>query len=203
VGASRLPEPPRIDGSWSEWDTTQFPIPYLVFGRSDWSGEDDLRASYQVAWDADNLYLAVKVYDDRYVQNATGANLFKGDSIELLLSTKPDLSSAAVGMTANDFQIGISPGRPDVGEHLEAYLWYPQGKAGGLDKVDIGAVTMSGGYRIEAAIPWSTFGITPARGLVLGFAISVSDNDNRDKNVQQTMISIAAAAVDDLTTWVC
>jgi hypothetical protein len=54
VGASRLPEPPRIDGSWSEWDTTQFPIPYLVFGRSDWSGEDDLRASYQVAWDADN-----------------------------------------------------------------------------------------------------------------------------------------------------
>jgi hypothetical protein len=104
-------------------------------------------------------------------------------------------------MTANDFQIGISPGRPDVGEHLERTSGIPR-KAGGLDKVDIGAVTMSGGYRIEAAIPWSTFGITPARGLVLGFAISVSDNDNRDKNVQQTMISIAPQRqLDDPTTW--
>ena len=59
-----------------------------------------------------------------------------------------------------------------------------------------------GGYRVEVAIPWSTFGVTPARGLVLGFALSVSDNDDSDKNVQQTMISTSPSrALDNPATW--
>jgi hypothetical protein len=31
--------------------------------------------------------------------------------------------------------------------------------------------------------------MSPAKGQVYGFAISISDNDKKDQNVQQTMIS--------------
>ncbi len=171
TNASFLSSPPTIDGPWDDWTTAQLPIPFVVFGAASWSGVDDLRGSYRLGWDSKYLYLAVKVIDDVYVQNAQGADLFKGDSIEVLLSTDPNADSSAAGLAATDYQIGISPGRPKVGENMEAYRFFPQAKAGSLTKVLIGTEPMSGGYRLEAAIPWSTFGVTPAKGLVLGFAV--------------------------------
>jgi hypothetical protein len=200
--AASLSTPPTIDGTWSEWTTTQYPLKNVVFGKANWSGSSDLQASYRVGWDSKYLYLAVKVIDDKYVQNATGANLYKGDSIELLLSISPNSDSSSLGLTAADYQIGISPGRPDVGQNMEAYLWYPRAKAGSLSNVAIGAVPMADGYRIEFAIPWSVFGITPVKGQVLGFAVSVSDNDNSSQDVQQTLISSAPHRdLTDPTTW--
>jgi hypothetical protein len=200
--AAFLSTPPTIDGSWGEWTTTQYPIKNVVFGAANWSGSSDLQASYRVGWDSKYLYLAVKVIDDVYVQNASGANLYKGDSIELLLSTNPNADSSSLGLTAADYQIGISPGNPSIGENMEAYLWYPQSKAGSLSNVAIGAVPMTDGYRIEFAIPWSVFGISPVKGQVLGFAVSVSDNDNQAKDVQQTLISsVPHRDLTDPTTW--
>jgi hypothetical protein len=200
--ASSLSKPPTIDGPWDEWTTTQYPLKNVVFGAFNWSGASDLQASYRVGWDSQYLYLAVKVFDDVYVQNATGANLYKGDSIEVLLSTNPNADSSTLGLTATDYQIGISPGKPSIGENMEAYLWYPQAKAGSLSNVAIGAVPMNGGYRIEFAIPWSVFGISPVKGQVLGFAVSVSDNDNKTQDVQQTIISSAPHRVlTDPTSW--
>jgi hypothetical protein len=200
--AASLSTPPSIDGPWDEWTTTQYPIKNVVYGSSNWSGPSDLQASYRVGWDSKYLYIAVKVFDDVYVQNATGANLYKGDSIEVLLSTNPNADSSTLGLTAYDYQIGISPGRPGIGENMEAYLWYPQTKAGSLSNVAIGAVPMAGGYRIEAAIPWSVFGISPVKGQELGFAVSVSDNDNKTQDVQQTLISSAPHRdLFDPTTW--
>ena len=202
IDASSLSTPPTIDGSWGEWTTTQYPLKNVVFGKGNWSGTSDLQASYRVGWDSHYLYLAVKVFDDAYVQNATGANLYKGDSIEVLLSTSPNADSSSLGLTAADYQIGISPGRPSIGQNMEAYLWYPQAKAGSLSNVAIGAVTMNGGYRIEFAIPWSVFGISPVKGQVLGFTVSVSDNDNKTQDVQQTLISSAPhRELNDPTTW--
>ena len=200
--AASLSTPPTIDGPWDEWTTTQYPIKNVVFGADNWSGASDLQASYRVGWDSHYLYLAVKVIDDTYVQNASGANLYKGDSIELLLSTNPNADSPTLGLTAADYQIGISPGKPSIGQSMEAYLWYPQAKAGSLSNVAIGAVPMNDGYRIEFAIPWSVFGISPAKGQVLGFAVSVSDNDNKTQDVQQTLVSsVPKRDLTDPTTW--
>ncbi len=200
--AASLSTPPHIDGLWDEWTTTQYPIKSIVFGAANWSNSSDLQASYRVGWDSHNLYLAVKVFDDTYVQNATGANLYKGDSIELLLSTNPNADSSKLGLIAADYQIGISPGRPGIGQTMEAYLWYPQAKAGTLSNVAIGAVPMKGGYRIEVAIPWSVFGISPEKGQVLGFAVSVSDNDSKTQDIQQTLVSsVSTRELTDPTTW--
>jgi len=46
-----------------------------------------LQGSYRLGWDEDYLYVAVKVLDDQYVQNASGQDIYKGDSIELLIDT--------------------------------------------------------------------------------------------------------------------
>lgn len=189
VSAAYLSTAPTLDGPWDDWSTTQFPLTYVVWKASDWTGPDDLQASYRVGWDSSYLYLAVKVFDDVYAQHATGANLYLGDSLELLLSTNPYADSPSQGLAAHDYQIGISPGYSELGNDTEAYLWFPKGKEGSLSSVPIGVEQMDGGYRIEFAVPWSVFGVAPGRGQVYGFAISVSDNDKKDENLQQTMIS--------------
>jgi len=202
ASATYLSRPPSIDGPWDDWSTTQYPLKHVVFRAANWNGPDDLQASYRVGWDSSYLYLAVKVFDDVYAQHASGANIYLGDSLEVLLSTNPGADSRALGLAAHDYQVGISPGYSDLGDDPEAYLWFPKAKEGKLTNVPIEAVSMKGGYRIEFAIPWSVFGITPARGQIYGFAISVSDNDNKDENLQQTMISnVGTRLLVDPSSW--
>jgi hypothetical protein len=111
-----------------------------------------------------------------------------------------DFSDAS--LSSDDFQLGISPGRGDIDDDTEAYLWYPRSTAGSRDQVKIAAVEGPGLYRVEAAIPWSVFGVTPAEGLQIGFALSASDNDDTGENVQQSMSSsVPNRMLTNPTTW--
>ena len=195
---------PTIDGSWSEWKdyTTLYPAATVVYGKSNWSGSADLEASYAAAWDEDYLYLGVKVYDDKYVQNAKGEELYLGDSVEILLDTNLYGDYYTQSLTADDFQLGISAGNSEAGIAKEAYLWFPSGKAGTKSNVTISYTTEDGLYRIEAQIPWSVFGVTPSKGMHLGIAVSASDDDDPSAKKQQTMVSSAPNRhLLDPTTW--
>jgi hypothetical protein len=200
VNAAFLSSAPKIDGVWDEWKTTQYPLRSVVFGEKAWKNAADLSAAYRIGWDDNNLYIAVKVTDNKYVQNASGADLYKGDSIDLLFGANSGTNATA--LTDKDFQLGISPGKGEVGKNTESYLWLPAADAGALSKVQIAAVSMSNGYRVEAAIPWSTFGVKPADGQQYSFALSISDNDQEGKSVQEKMISSAPDRVlDNPSTW--
>lgn len=202
ANADYLSTAPKLDGVWDEWKTTAYPARFVVYGKDKHENKEDLEGSYRIGWDSTYLYLAVKVIDDKYVQNATGADIFKGDSIELLLDTDlmGDLSSTS--LSSDDYQLVISPGKGSTAGDKEAYLYYPSGNAGGRPQVKISSAGGDGTYRVEAAIPWSVFGITPASGQRYGFAISVSDNDNTSANEQQSMVSnVAGRALTDPTTW--
>lgn len=204
VTANYLNTPPTLDGDWGEWKdlTKEYPIKNVVYGSQNWANADDLEASFHVGWDNNNLYLAVKVRDDRYVQNATGENIFKGDSIEILLDTKLQDDFYYDKLSPDDFQLGISPGRPDPSGTKEAYLWFPKNIAGSRSNVQIASRLEDGVYRVEMAIPWSVFEMTPMAGRHYGFVVSVSDNDNPAENVQQTMISnVSTRNLADPTTW--
>jgi hypothetical protein len=196
---------PVIDGSWNEWKdyTTQYPITSIVYGASHWTGASDLEASYAMAWDYTYMYLGVKVHDDIHAQNATGANIFKGDSIELLLDKNLNYDFYTQSLNSDDYQLGISAGNSANGIAPSAYLWYPTGSSGTLSNVTIGYSVEDGGiYRYEARIPWSDFGVNPTNGLRMGIAVSVSDNDDVNQNVQQTMASSAHNRIlSDPTTW--
>lgn len=204
VVAKFLITPPTLDGDWSEWKdiTTEYPATHVVFGEEKWIGADDLQASYHVGWDNHYLYVAVKVRDERYAQNASGENLFKGDSIEILLDTKLQEDFYWDQLSPDDFQLGISPGRPDPDGIKEAYLWFPSNIAGSRPSVQIASRLDSGVWRVEAAIPWGVFEMTPVEGMHMGFALSFSDNDDASQNLQESMVSnLALRSLIDPTTW--
>jgi hypothetical protein len=195
---------PVIDGSWSDWVnyTTQYPVTAIVYGRNHWTGADDLQASYAATWDYTYLYIGVKVHDDVYAQNATGANIYKGDSIEILLDKDLYGDYYTQYLSSDDYQLGISGGNPATGKSPEAYLWFPSGSATSESNISIALMQEAGTYHIEARIPWSDFGINPTNGLHLGFAVSVNDDDDITQNVQQTMASSAPyRSLVDPTTW--
>jgi hypothetical protein len=202
ASAAFLATPPVMDGVWDEWETTGYPARHVVYGRENHTGSDDLEGSFRIGWDNTYLYLAVKVIDDKYVQNATGIDIFKGDSIELLMDTDllGDLNSTELNQ--DDYQLIISPGRGGTDGPKEAYLYYPTVKAGPRTDVVIASEGGDGLYRVEVAIPWSLFNITPAAGQQYGFAVSVSDNDNPGANVQESMVSnVQNRSLTNPTSW--
>lgn len=197
-----LSKAPEINGPWDEWTSKAYAADYVVYGSKERSGKDDLSVSYRAGWDNTYLYLALKVYDDKFVNNASGAQIFKGDSVDILIDTNVSGDFFSDSLSSDDFQIGIAAGKDDVGEGMSAYLWYPSGKAGNLTNIKMAAVKSEGIWRLETAIPWSVLGVTPSNGMHLGFALSVSDNDDGSKDVQQSMVSSAPNRIlTDPTTW--
>lgn len=204
VTASRMSTAPSIDGDWNDLPSKEYPAEIAVYGAANWTSRDDLAASFKIGWDATNLYLGVKVRDDIYVQNATGENLFKGDSLEIMLDTNVSADFYVTTSSPDDFQLGISPGRPNTSGTKEAYLWQPTNLAGSRSQVKIASLRndAEGITRIEVAIPWTIFGVTPAAGDHFGFVLSVSDNDKSSDNVQQSMVSnVKTRGLTNPTTW--
>ncbi len=181
--------PSNIDGNLDDWrTTTTYPIANVVYGAANYSGASDLSGTFRIGWDYRALYVAVQVVDDHLVQNEHGAAIYKGDDVEIQLDTNLYGDFYINAINGDDYQIGLSPGSPP-GTAPEAYLWYPPGKARALPEVDIGVKLTADGYVLEAAIPWTIIGFKPYPGLKMGFAISISDDDDPTQAVQQTMLS--------------
>jgi len=204
VVAYYFQEEPTIDGEFDEdvWDQDRYDVDNVVYGDDHLGGSADLSGTVMVGWDDNYLYIAARVRDDHYVQNASGKNLFKGDSIEIMLDANLSRDFYRRSLDGDDYQLGISPGKSEPSEDTEAYLWYPKSKDGTYDNVKAAAVPTDDGYRLEAKIPWSIFGINPDVGKHYGFAFSISDNDKSGDNVQQSMVSNAPNRhLTDPTTW--
>jgi hypothetical protein len=200
--ATFLSSAPNIDGNLSEWNLTKYQVKYVVFGREDWENDVDLSGWFQIGWDNNNLYLAGHVFDDNDVQEATGENLFKGDSFEIVFDTNlaGDFYTRELG--PDDFQLGFSPGPRTDGEDTEAYRWFPSNIKGSLSNVNLAARPDKDDYEFEVAIPWSVLEMTPVSGQHYGFAFSLSDNDTRGTQQQETMMSTASGRrLGDPTTW--
>jgi hypothetical protein len=202
VEAAFLVTAPTLDGMWDEWTTTEYPINTVVYGRSNWEGNNDLLGSYRIGWDNTYLYLAVKVHDDRYTQVSTGEYLYLGDSLEVLLDTNLTGDLLVKSLDGDDYQLGISPGRITMNMSPEAYLWFPVSLTGARTTVKIAAVGGDGLYRVEVAIPWIIFNVAPFKELKMGFAASIMDNDLIGTAKEQTMMSSSSyRSLADPTTW--
>lgn len=202
VVAHYLQDEPTIDGVFDEWDADRYSADSVVYGGNRWDGDDDLSSTFMVAWDDYYLYIAARVIDDEYVQNASGKNLFKGDSIELLLDINVAKDYYDRNLSLDDFQFGISPGPDEPGDDVESYVWYPRSRRGVYKTIKVAALPTDDGYRIEVKIPWEIMDIEPDIGKHYGFAFSVSDNDDDDENVQQSLVSnVSTRRLTDPTTW--
>ena len=201
VRATRLNVAPTLDGDLTDWSGTVYAADQIVFGASRWSGQADVSGSYYIGWDTANLYLAISVRDDKHVQRASGAKMYLGDDVELQLDLDLALDYTSPSLSSDDVQLGFSPG--DFGARApEAYRWYPLAQAGRLSSATVKARVTDQGYALEAGIPWSALGITPAAGESFGMALSLSDNDAAGTVVQQSMVSsVSTRKLFNPTTW--
>jgi hypothetical protein len=201
VTAQFLPTPPSIDGDLGGWTGPTFTASQCVFGCALYSGPNDLSASYYLGYDSTALYLGININDDTHVQLSTGHLMYRGDDVEIQLDTNLAGDFADTFLSSDDYQIGLSAGnfgsRPP-----EAYRWYPVSRQAPLPGVLIKAKQLTGGYTLEAKIPWSVFNLTPTSGARFGFALSLSDDDLPGSAVQQSLVSsVATRKLANPTTW--
>lgn len=194
VVAGRLTTSPSIDGTLTEWpaDLPTYRSAFRVYNANSWDGTDDVEAVWRLAWDNNNLYVAVEVTDNLHVQTEVGNQIFRGDSVDLQLDTDRT-GDLGPGVNLDDFQINLSPGNfSDIPPSAFRFQGTADGNildAPGGHHVTVAAQQTSTGYTLEAAIPWSDLNLTPAIGMVLGLALNVNDNDQAGQAIQEVMKS--------------
>jgi hypothetical protein len=106
--AAWLGSAPTIDGELNDWSSSFFAADKIVAGASRWTGVDDASGKFALGWDATYLYVAVQVTDDKYVQVASGANMWMGDEVELQLDADLAADYYTASLSADDTQLGLS-----------------------------------------------------------------------------------------------
>ncbi len=202
VEAAYLTKSPRIDGDLRDFSAPVYRLNTAVLGQGFSSGDADISAQARFGWDGTFFYIGVRVFDNKFTQTASGAQLWRGDSLELLLDTDLEGDFEMRLINEDDYQLGLSPGDLLLGNTPESFLWAPRGRVGVPEGVQIAAALTADGYQMEIAIPWALFELQPGGGESFGFLLSVSDNDDPSAARQQTVVSFAPGrALHDPTTW--
>ena len=192
-----------LDGYPDEWPDAWQPVTAVVEGANNWIGKADLAGEFQVAWAPAGIYLAVRVIDDVYQTGPDGADMWRGDSLEINFDRDLIDDADASTSDADDYQIGLSYG-PNLAL-MRAYRWLPFAKEGALT-VTGAVISTIDGYTVEALIPWGVFEV-PATGLApgraFGFNLALNDNDDAAAASQQTVAasSPARTTYDNPSQW--
>jgi len=127
----------------------------------------DLSAVWQSHWDDRFLYIRVDTIDDMFVRDSKVP--WNDDSIELYIDADGNRSSHFDGK--NDF-------------HL-IYRWKDQSVSlskNSPHKGNLGIrqtmIRTDQGYTLETSIPWSTLGVRPIAGRMIGIDVQINDDDS-------------------------
>ncbi|MDQ1255751.1 MAG: Carb-bd dom fam9 protein, partial [Candidatus Hydrogenedentes bacterium] len=202
-GIPLKPDPPiAVDGSLGDWVNVPNVIALTdaaqaVWGSGAWRSNEDLSGTARLAWRLEHLYIAVDVVDDVLSQSQRGADLWRGDHVELYLDAAPDLEPDRDSFGAGQFQLAFSPGNfQQTGDPLtdcapEAYCYRPD--SGSIEGALVAAVRTANGYSLEAAIPWRALGIeVPSEGIPFRFELAISDTDSSEAR-QETLMATSSA----------
>jgi hypothetical protein len=136
-----------------------------------WEGPADLSGTVWATWDDDHVFLAARLTDDTFAQDAIGGETWKGDGLQFAVAR------GLPGQSTDWYEYGIAltPDGPQV------YRWIappgvPTGPVTGaaLEVVrdDEGHVTS-----YELALPWSELAPVTADDRQLSLSLLVNDND--------------------------
>ncbi len=176
----------KIDGSLSDWADSKPLIlnqeSQLQEGFALWKGPNDLSGKVFVKWDKTNLYIATDVNDNVPLKNAkTKNNIWNGDAIEMTIGLNPSADPDRDSFVKGDKQIGFGIGngagvKPSVWDWTSAKT--PEGS-------QIAVKKRTGGYILEAKIPWASMGaFMPSSGDRLGFDCAIDDSDDSGRTKQ-------------------
>jgi hypothetical protein len=146
------------DGIFSEpaWQGAWTPVTKSLDGQT--AGTS---AQFRTLWDNQYLYVGVTVIKNN-LSNAA-SQVFNDDSVEVFLNSDDMLGPIN---QPDDFGFLFGWDNPVASERL-----------GRTTGVLFSTATISGGYTVEAAIPWTTLGVTPSPGMTMGFDLGVYESD--------------------------
>jgi|GEM_PF-1849815 len=153
-----------IDGALAEgsWAPASAAVHYTTGSAS------DNAVTFDTAWDSSNLYVAVKVLDDRIVNNGHD-NLYEDDSVEIFLDGDNGKRSA---YDTNDYQLFIRSNNDVKVTRSNAAVT--------LAGLETAVAPIAGGYTVEVKVPWSSLGVSADQGKFIGLDIANNDNDSTD-----------------------
>ncbi len=133
-----------IDGEYKE--NIPYPAAQINSGDADFSGK------INVGFDAQSVYIYADINDKTPgVNSGKGENINTGDCIILCLNSNPADKSGRAAFGADDYVIGIK-----AGDTIETWNWTSKGP---LQNPVAFFRKKTGGYVIEAIIPWYNFNI--------------------------------------------
>ncbi len=133
---------------------------------------DFIGSRWRALYDANYLYILVEVKDAVVrVPDSGPVTWWEDDAVEVYLDGN---NSKGTSYDANDFQYGFRYTDPIV--HAGGNS---AGGAGGTTGVTFSLQLITGGYTMEARIPWTTINTgAPFDGKIIGIDIAVNDDDN-------------------------
>lgn len=145
-----------IDGVLNEssWDLSQ-PIAKVT------TGAPNNTATFGVLWDANNLYIGVRVLDGNLYSDSQAP--WENDAVEVFID-------------ANNNKLSVFDGHDN--QFIKAYNTSQLFTKVAVTGVQHAYAAITGGYSVEISIPWSQLGITPAAGISFGFDVGYDDDDN-------------------------
>ena len=131
------------------------------------SGTIQTGSTWQAMYDATNLYVLVQVKDANL--SSVGTNIYDQDGVELFLSGN---NSKAGAYTALDHQYrfnwNVAPTIANI-----------TGNTNATTGITYAIPASTGGYTLEAAIPWTTIGgVAPYNGEPIGFDVDLNDQQD-------------------------
>lgn len=177
IEAFRVDTPPVIDGDLSDscWQTAAFQGDFRRINEPDRGGPARVVTSFAVAYDKDNLYVAVNMHGedpDKLLRSITrrDENLDKDDNICLYLDTFMDLRSAYF------FQIN------SIGTQRDIYSTSNGSSADiAWDGVwEAEAMLLEDGWSAEFRIPFKILRLNWSETMTFGFDIVRSSNQRED-----------------------
>jgi hypothetical protein len=171
----------KLDAKPDEWKG-EFEIKLVasenvVYGKDKWKGTEDLSVKAYLGYDRNNLYLYAEVMDDKHVFWDSSSDMWKGDHLEMWLS------SPGSGIV---LQLGFQPGDFN-NEKFSAYIWHPkkfnkETRNNLINKIDMASQRIDGGYAVEAKIPATIFGkLSLEQGQLLRVTVDAGDTDSKDE----------------------
>ena len=139
----------------------------------------DYSGQWRALYDAGNLYVLVEVGDATRT-NDSGGSWWEDDVVEIFIDGNNSKGTSYDGI--NDFQLGF--------RWNDATVHAGGNSVQNTTGINFSMYASGSGYVLEVAIPWSTIGVTPSIGSVIGFDIGVDDDDNGGTRDAQ-VVSIA------------
>ena len=125
----------------------------------------DLSGNIKALWDNSNLYVLANVSDD--ILKNDSQNSYDDDGVEVYVDINND---KATTYGANDVQYTFKWNNGTTVSPL------PTGRS--TTGITYSFVTVTGGYAVEASIPWSTLQGTPAVNQLVGIDFMINDDDD-------------------------